>query len=158
MDDYIKIYLDNIPDKSLVLNGVFTDLLKRVQTDNNTSVMLIGIDSDIKAEIAREQGISVTRVNHRIGELVKKSYIKRIKKQRYMLNPFYFATADVDDIEDFRDRYGVATVGDQAAIEKIVRKSEPLGGSMSVDECCMLCGLLKKDFWQLVLKLQQTPV
>lgn len=131
---YVKLYLDTVlylKDLPKGYSGILYQLLRRMHYAGDADGHCIVINAAVKRRIGDELGVSTSRIDNVLSDLVKGDLLKRLDRGLYQVNPYLFGYGEWQDIAKLRltvtfDAKGKTIMGE---IErKKASKSDPLPG------------------------------
>ena len=122
--EYVKFYLNHISrfrDIQPSYNPILIAFLKEATYADKKGGMVLYVNGTLKAEIAEECGVSVTRVNHAITEFVKADFIRKLAFGKYQFNPYLFGKGEWRDIREIRATFDY---NKNTVVAEIIKESD----------------------------------
>lgn len=134
---YVKMYLDTIlylKDLPKGYNAILLSFLKHMSYADSSDPQVIYINQAMKKKIAKDLGVSLSRINNAITDLVKGEVFERIDIGAYRVNANLFGKGEWQDIARLRlnitfDSNGKTIMG---TIEK-KNKTKDIEGQITMD-------------------------
>lgn len=101
---YVKIYFEGFPELRGLPPYCWPVLvwLMRLMPYANAADPCFEFGAPMRKRAAQELGMSVTRINHAVSDLLKAQALLRAEKGLYRFNPSFFARGEWRDIKKLR--------------------------------------------------------
>lgn len=132
---YVKMYLDTVlylSDLPKSYNPVLSAILMRMPWANQCQD--IAINSGVKRRIAKELGISVSRINNALTDFVKGKLLYRVDTGVYQVNPNIFGRGEWADIKKLRLEISFDASG-KTIMAEIEKNKKPTEQETNVTAC-----------------------